>query len=166
MRKNQLLIDKAVALFFGVQNQFGRGALYRSTVVPEFGHKFDFTKVRINHRDFSVGILHEPMLVTILFCNKINAFKNKVDNGSIVYIFYAGKLGPVSTRADWYQNKIKIVQCGAERKGIPFLNTYKIIKKFSKIDLKHPIPPNLSKMSVVEVILDKEGRVSEIKKGL
>lgn len=156
-----MFIDRAIALFSNLQLKSGFGEIYESIVIKQFRHKFEFANIRIGDSEFSIGILHQKYLTTVIYCGEPNAFKKDNGVGSIVYTVYAGKLAPRDGRK-YHPNTMKLMHNTVLVKNPPIL-TQEIISALGRIELKSPLPKNLNKLPIVEILFNLEGKIVEVR---
>ena len=166
MTENQLFLDKAIALCFFYRNRFGYGEAYESVFISQFVHKFDFMNVRdSSDHEYSIGILHQRSLVTVIFCDRPNAFKDSQD-AYITHTLYAGKLGPRKDRESYYSNTVKLIHSPQTKTAKTFMTSLEIIQNLGQIISKDSAPININRVPILEIVFDKDGRICDIKKGL
>ena len=159
MKDNQLYIDRAIALFSNLQLKSGFGQIYESVVIKQFRHKFEFSNIRIDDFEFSIGILHQRYLTTVIYCGEPNAFREDNGIGSVIYTIYAGKLAPRDGR-EFHANTMKLINNSGKK--IPVL-TQEIIRSLGRIELESPLPSNLNSLPIVEVLFNLEGKIVQVK---
>lgn len=162
MKENQLFIDKATALFWNLHQLYGFGKIYQSVIIPSFRHRFEFTNIRIKDWEFSIGILHQRLLTTVIFCKDIDSFKT-ADIGTIVYILYAGKLAPRDSR-DYHPSVMKLIHDG-KNSYIEGITAQEIISYLGQMDLESQPPKDINKTSLLEILFNEEAKIKRIKKG-
>jgi hypothetical protein len=166
MTTAQLLIDKATAFFVNLQTRYGVGPIYTSKVVKKFSHKFTFSNIRIGEGgEFSVGILHEPSLTTLIFCKQVNAFKDSGEGFPVTYELYAGKLGPLSER-HIYPNVMRLMHNRGKENAITALTISEIVGYLGQVAKDVTLPEYIHKEHVLEIFFDTDAKITGIKKGL
>ena len=165
MTENQLFIDKATALFFSLQNRYGFGEIYTSVKVDKFLHKFTFSNLRIGECEFSIGILHQNALTTMIFCRDTNAFLKPHTEHSIAYTLYAGRLGPKNQR-HFYPSSMKLMHNRDKKAMIPGLMVSEILPYLGQTAKEAILLKDFHKEASLEIVFDKEARIKEVKKGL
>ncbi len=166
MKENQLFIDKATALFFNLHQRYGYGEMYESVHIKNFAHKFDCTNVRdTDGYEYTIGILHQRLLTTVIFCDRPNAFRDSQE-AYIVHTLYAGKLGPKGDRENYYPSKFKLIHSPQPKSMDTFLTSYEIIRNLGQISLEEPAPNNINRAPILEIVFDAHRRVCAIKEGL
>lgn len=162
MKENQLFLDKATALYHFYRDRYGFGDVYQSVKIKQFDRKFEFMNIRLNDDEYySIGLLHQRFLTTVIFCDRPNAFKDSKD-ACIVYTVYGGKLAPKG-QADHYCSTFKLIHSPQKPGSAIQLKAFDIIQNLGQFAVKaHLSPININKVGMLQIFFDKDGRICDL----